>query len=151
MKKHGATTIAGQTAQDVLETIARGEKKNITKSAMKYGATHNYAKSGQLTETKEYREIMTNALDRMSRERERIMEAMENKDLSDEKYQTLTQSLTTLTHDIQLLSGGKTENVSIEEDRRLLIGIVEQLRERVSIPAQVIEPTYTPYIEEHTM
>ncbi len=52
---------------------------------------------------------------RWEKERERITQALEGKDLDKEQYRTLVDSLDTITKNIQLLTGGKTENTGIGE------------------------------------
>ena len=121
-------TIARLTALDVLEDIGKGRKRNVSKSAIKHGAAIKYAYSGNIQKTKEYKAIIDTALDKMQRIREKMLTSLEKKDTDEEDTRTLVQSQSTLTHDIQLLSGGKTENVGVEEDRRILLGIVAQLR-----------------------
>ena len=51
---------------------------------------------------------------RWEKERERITEALEGRDLDKEQYKTLTDSLDTLTKNIQLLGGKATENVAVQ-------------------------------------
>jgi dihydroxyacetone kinase-like predicted kinase len=121
-------SIAKRTALDVLENTGKGKKVSVKALAIKNGASLGYAHSGDIQKNKEYQDVMNTALDKMTKIRERSLDALLDKDMSKERYQTLVQGVSTLTHDTQLLSGGKTENVSVEEDRRILIGIVNALR-----------------------
>lgn len=121
-------SIARLTALDVLENTGKGKKVSIKQLAIKNGASVGYAHSGDVQKTREYKAVIETALDKMTKIREKSLDALLAKDVSKERYQTLVQSVSTLTHDTQLLSGGRTENVSVEEDRRILIGIVQALR-----------------------
>lgn len=60
-------------------------------------------------------EALNPIVQRWEKERERITLAMEGKDLSKEQYRTLSDSLDTITKNIQLLTGGKTENNGVSE------------------------------------
>jgi hypothetical protein len=53
---------------------------------------------------------------------------MAKKDLTEEQYRTLSDAQTKLTHDVQLLSGEKTENVGLENDRNTLRDIVKAIQ-----------------------
>lgn len=104
---------ARQVAEDVLGNIGRGIKPNITKLAIKRGYSPKTADKGEVQKTKSYQRVIQPFVARMQKERNRIIKAMENKDLDNEEYQTLSRSLNSFTHDIQLLSGGSTENVAV--------------------------------------
>ena len=119
---------AKQVARKVLENVRAGRKPDITRLAIAQGYSVASANASKPQLTKTYQREINTALDKMMIERDRVLEAMSRKDISRERYDTLVRSASTLTHDTQLLSGGRTENVSVEEDRRILLGIVASLR-----------------------
>ena len=71
---------------------------------------------------------MNPAMEKMEKIRHKVLDALHDKDMTQEDTRTLVDASTKLTHDVQLLSGGRTENVGHEEDRRILLGIVDALR-----------------------
>ena len=123
-----ASIAARNTARQVIETARKGKRPIIYKIAMQNGYTKNSAMTNRPQNTKSYQAEIAPYVEKLTRERDRILDAMSRKDLGEEEYKTLSSSLASATHDIQLLSGGKTENVGVEEDRRILLGIVAQLR-----------------------
>ncbi len=120
--------MAEKTAREVLATIGRGERPVIKEIAMRNGYAETTAGAGIVQNMVSYKAIVNPVLEKMERLRHKALDAAMHKDLSKESYVPLVNSAATLTHDIQLLSGGRTENVGVEEDRRVLIGIVEKLR-----------------------
>ena len=66
--------------------------------------------------------------DQLEAHRQKVLEAMDKKDLDEEQYRTLSDAQTKLTHDVQLLTGGKTENIGQEEDRLKLKAIVAAIQ-----------------------
>lgn len=65
---------------------------------------------------------------KLEQHRKEVLEAMMRKDLDEEQYRTLADSQAKLTHDVQLLTGGKTENVGVEEDRLRLKAVVQAIQ-----------------------
>lgn len=120
---------ARAVAKEVLETLGRGERVSVSKIAPKHSYTQLTADSGSIQKTASYKEVMQSTVTAMERERSRLIESMEHKSLKKVDYRTHADAVQKLTHDIQLLSGGKTENVTVDEDRRILIGIVKELRQ----------------------
>lgn len=107
---------AKNVAKEVLETIGTDKKVSLRKIIKKNGYSQHTADNPLLvTETKSYKEVIDPIVERWRKERERITLAMEGKDLSKEQYKTLADSLDTITKNIQLLTGGKTENNGIGE------------------------------------
>jgi 16S rRNA C967 or C1407 C5-methylase (RsmB/RsmF family) len=106
--------IAKEVAKKVVENLRKGKKPVLGKIAREVG----YAKStslhpNQITETKSYKEITEPILNRYLKEEERIMAAMEKKNLTKEQYRTLSNSIDTIRKQIQLLSGERTGNESV--------------------------------------
>ena len=105
---------AKEVAQEVLETVRKGKRPNLGKIILKkgYSLTTSTVPS-QVTKTKSYQKVILPYAQRLQRHQEKILKAMENKDLSNEDYKVLADSLSKVTHDVQLLTGGSTENVQL--------------------------------------
>lgn len=99
-------------AQDVLESVRKGKRPNLGKIILKRGyALTTSTVPSQVTNTKAYKKVVLPYAERLQKHQEKILKAMEAKDLSVEEYKTLSDSLTKITHDVQILTGGSTENV----------------------------------------
>lgn len=106
---------AKAVALEVLESLGKGKKINLGKIARKKGYAENTADNPKnITETKSYQEIVEPFLEKMIRERDRIIQAMETKDLSEVQYQHLAEVADKFTKNIQLLGGKPTENNKLE-------------------------------------
>lgn len=88
-----------------------------------------------VTQTPAFKEEMLNYTQQLEKHRQKVLDAMDKKNLSEEQYRTLADAQTKLTHDVQLLTGGKTENIQVDEDRRTLLSIVAEIRGELSEPA----------------
>ena len=111
-----ASLDAQNVAKEVLETVGRGKKVVLGKIIKKNGYAQNTADSPkQVTNTKSFQNVINPIVQRWEKERERITLALENKDLDKEQYRTLVDALDTITKNVQLLTGGKTENNGIGE------------------------------------
>ncbi len=120
---------AKAVAHDVIETTQRGEKVVMAKILRRHGYSETTASSPYVvTNTKTYKREMFNYTEKLEKHRQDVLEAMMKKDLSEEQYRTLADSQTKLTHDVQLLTGGKTENVGFEKDRETLKAIVAAIQ-----------------------
>lgn len=97
------------------------ENGGIVSKAMKdTGYSENTAKTPQkLTNSKGYKEEAKPFLDKLEKERDRIIKAMSEMNLSEEEYKDLGTVLDKVTGKIQLLSGGVTERVELigEKDK----------------------------------
>ena len=105
---------AKKVAEEVLETIGRGEIPSVNKIAPKKGYTKKTAKSGNIQKTKTFQRIIEEGkkplLERLIIERDRALQAMKGK-ISKAKYRDLVDSVDKITKNVQLLSGGDTERV----------------------------------------
>lgn len=108
-----ASENAKAVAKEVLESIGKGKKPSVLKIAPKHGYSVTTAGSGQIQATKSYKEVMSPIVKRMEKERERIMLALESKDLTEERYKDLVDGLDKITKNVQLLSGRATDNVQV--------------------------------------
>lgn len=103
---------ARQVAQDVLESLGKGIKPNITKLAIKRGYSPKSAAKGAVTSRKSYKAEIRSFVDRLEEERERAINAMAGT-ISKAKYRDLTDAIDKLTKNHQLLTGGATANVAL--------------------------------------
>lgn len=108
-----ASIAATQVGIEVLETVRKGKRPNLGKiiKANGYALTTSTVPS-QVTNTKSYQKVVKPYTERLIKHQEKVLRAMEAKDLNEEQYKTLTDSLAKITHDVQLLTGGSTENVA---------------------------------------
>ena len=116
-------------ALDVIAMLERGEKVKMNKVLLAHGYAKSTSKAPHLvTDRDAYKNTMNEYTARLAKERDRVLDAMAKKDLSEEQYRTLSDAQTKLTHDVQLLSGEKTENVGLENDRNTLRDIVKAIQ-----------------------
>jgi hypothetical protein len=109
-----ASEDAKNVAKQVLETIGSGEKVILGEILRNNGYSDNTADNPLLvTSTKSYQDVINPVIVKMEKERDRLLLALANKDLSEEKYQTMIDGLDKLTKNIQLLNGGSTERSSV--------------------------------------
>ena len=107
---------AEAVAQEVIEKVGKGVLVSKKKIIKKHGYKVSIAKNPKkVTETKSYKKTIKPFLDRMVRHRDKIQFAMDGKDLTKEQYKVLSDAMSKINHDIQLLSGGVTENISVYE------------------------------------
>ena len=110
-----ASRNAKNVALEVLESIGKGKKINLGEIARKKGYAQNTSDNPKLiTETKSYQDIVEPFLEKMIKERDRIIQAMEEKDLTKVQYQHLAEVADKFTKNIQLLGGKPTENNKFE-------------------------------------
>jgi len=69
--------------------------------------------STRIKKTKGYQKTMKPIIERYKKEEERIMKAMEEKDLTNEQYKTLVESADKIRKQIQLIAGEQTENTKL--------------------------------------
>lgn len=107
-----ASKAAKAVAQEVLETLGKGERPNISKIGPKHGYSKKTSAAGEIVKTKTYQAEIKPLLDRLEEERNAIVEGLKvtrNK----AKYRDLVDGLDKITKNIQLLNGGKTSNEAI--------------------------------------
>ena len=103
---------AKAVAKEVLETIGKGKRPNISKIGVKKGYTPKTSAAGRIQKTKTYQKEIKPLLIRLEAERDAVIERLKvtrNK----AKYRDLMDGLDKTTKVIQLLNGGKTSNDSI--------------------------------------
>lgn len=105
---------AQQVGRKVLESIGKNKRPILGKFALEAGYAQNSADNPkQIVETKSYREIVDPVLNKMIKERQRVINAMGKRKLNKVQYDKLSKVMDELTKNIQLLSGGRTGNESI--------------------------------------
>ena len=102
---------AENVAKEVLETLGSGKKVILGEIMRENGYADNTANNPlNVTETKSYKEVINPVVKRWEKERERLTNELETRDLTKERYESIIKSLDILTKNIQLLTGGKTED-----------------------------------------
>jgi hypothetical protein len=121
-----ASEAAKAVALEVLDTVRKGKKPNKQEIQMKHGYTKASAIAMKATRTNTYKETINPVIKSYESIRNKILKEMEGRDVSYEQFGVLTKALNTTTHDIQLLSGGKTENVGLEADRETVLAVLKK-------------------------
>ena len=105
---------ATQVGEKVLDSLRKKKRPILGKILKESGyALSTSMVPSNVTRTKSYRKVVLPYAQRLQKHQEKILKAMEAKDLSDEDYKVLSDSLTKVTHDVQLLTGGSTDNVAV--------------------------------------
>ncbi len=108
-----ASMAAKQVAQEVVGMVGKGQIPNITKIALKKGYKYSTANSGKVQKMKGYTQVTEPFLIQLEKERQRVIKAMQSKDLDEVQYDKLSTVMDTLTKNMQLLSGKETERVGL--------------------------------------
>lgn len=110
-----ASENAKNVAKKVSENLRTGKKVVMGEIIRETGYSESVSKSPTIvTETKSYQDAINPIVKRWEKERERLTKELESRDLTDERYETLMKAVDVSTKNIQLLSGGKTENIGID-------------------------------------
>ena len=105
-----ASLNAKAVAREVLETIGKGRKPNISKIGPKHGYSKKSSAAGTIQKSKTYQKELKPLVDRLEEERNAIIERLKvtrNK----AKYRDLMDGLDKVTKNIQLLGGKPTDQV----------------------------------------
>lgn len=109
-----ASINAQNVAKEVSENIRKGKKVKLGEIIKRNGYSEQTSKAPQrVTETKSYKEATLPIVEAMMRERNRLLNALSEKNLTREKYRDMVDGFDKLTKNIQLLSGGATERSSV--------------------------------------
>lgn len=101
-------------AQDVQRAILKGDVPAMGKIVAKRGYSSSTIKHPKrVTETDSYKEEMYNFVQQLERQRDRALQALADKDLTEEDVKTLTDVIDKLNKNVQLATGGNTENIGI--------------------------------------
>lgn len=102
-----------------------GEPVNLYELQREAGYTHYSAKSYKGINNETYKQRMKPFISQLKAERERILKAMQGKDLEHEQYKDLDRALQNQTKVIQLLGGQATENIEYRIKRGSTVYDVE--------------------------
>lgn len=118
-----ASQDAKNVAKKVLENLGKGKKVVMGEILREHGYADNTADNPKnVMETKSYKETIAPIVTRWQKEIERIQKELEQKNLAEEKYKDLVDSMDKLNKQVQLATGGVTERVGIQmtdEERQL--------------------------------
>ena len=118
-----ASIDAKNVAREVLDKIGKDKKINMGEIIRKNGYSPNTSLTPTLvTNTQSYQEVVQPIVARWQKEITRIQKELEGRELTDEKYKDLVDSMDKLNKQVQLATGGVTERVGIQmsiEERQL--------------------------------
>lgn len=103
---------AKKVALDVIASVSKGKKVNKTKIQIANGYSLESARSNKALRTDTYKETIATFVDRLEKERSRLLLEASSRDISTERYSTLVEAMDKLTKNSQLLQGKSTENVA---------------------------------------
>lgn len=109
-----ASENAKAVAQEVIETVRKGQKVVLGKIIRKRYSKSVSESPTKVTETKSYQEELRPVVEQLEMERQRLITAIADKDLSKVRYEDAVRSLDIVTKNIQLLGGKPTENNKFE-------------------------------------
>lgn len=110
--KNNRSIKARNVALDVIKVVGKRGTVNKTELQIKHGYSPSAARSGKALETKTYKETIGNTIERIEKERTRLLVELGGRDISTERYATLLEGIDKLTKNAQLLGGKATENVA---------------------------------------
>lgn len=109
-----ATLNQKRVVKETYENLRKGKRIIKGKILNKAGYKKSIQKKPAIVyESKGVRKELKPILERLEKHRDKIMQAMDKKDLNKEQYKILGEELGRITHDIQLLNGGNTENLKV--------------------------------------
>lgn len=105
-----ASENAKAVAMEVLEKVSNGKfvsKKEIIRN---HGYAESIAKIPQkVTDTKSYQSVVSPFIQKLEKERDRLILEAQSRNLTEEDYKTLIEGIDKFTKNIELLSGRATE------------------------------------------
>lgn len=105
-----ASQNAKKAAEKVLERIGKGKKIVLGEILREVGYADNTADNPLgVTETQTFKDTVAPTVKRLEGIRNKLISALEQKDMSEEKAKDAVDMMSKITHDIQLLSGKATE------------------------------------------
>lgn len=106
---------AAAVAREVIAKVVRGEKIVMGQIIKNHGYSDTMAtKPGKITKQPSFKAEIDPFVQKLIVERDRAVNLMKKK-ISKAKYRDLTDGLDKMTKNIQLLTGGQTENTGIEK------------------------------------
>lgn len=117
---------AENVAKEVLETIGKGKKVKLGKIIKKNGYAQNTADNPKLvTETESFKSVINPIVEKWAKERDRLTNELLTRDLSKERYDSVIKSIDLFTKNIQLLSGGNTGKIAIDD------GLIQEQKDKL--------------------
>lgn len=141
---------ARAVARDVNEHVAQGKLVVMGEIMKKHGYSPSQQKNPRfIMKTQSYIEETQSYADQLNQHRAKVLKAMSKKNLDKEEYKVLADAQAKLTHDVQLLTGGKTENVAVQEDKLTLMAIVAEIRglSPAAVESRIL-PDQEPFLPE---
>ena len=109
-----ASEKAKLAGKKVTEMLGKGKAPVLGKVLREVGYSESTSETPQsVTNTKSYQDEVNPFLEKLEKERNRILNEISVKDLSEEKHTDLVRSLDTVTKNVQLLSGKETERAGV--------------------------------------
>lgn len=99
-------------ADDVIAHLRNGKKVNMQRIQKAHGYSDTSAKAMMATRTKSYKETIFDYVKSMESLRDKTIKALHSHDLTKAKLFDLNLLLKNLNHDIQLIRGKATENIT---------------------------------------
>ncbi|MCK4500490.1 hypothetical protein KAU11_08325 [Candidatus Babeliales bacterium] len=97
-----------------MESIGEGKAPILGQVLREVGYADNTADNPLLvTSTKSFQDAINPVVKKMEAHRNKILDELENKDLSEERHSDLVRSFDTMTKNVQLLSGKETERAGV--------------------------------------
>lgn len=109
-----ASEKAKLAGKKVVESLRNGKGPVLGKVLVDVGYSEKTALNPKnVTNTKSYQDVVNPFLEKLQKERDRILTEISIKDLDKEKHTDLVRSLDTITKNVQLLSGKETERAGV--------------------------------------
>lgn len=109
-----ASITAENVAKDVVKTLENQGKVVLGKILKNNGYSKAVISNPKnVTETDSYKNAMALHIQRMQKHRDKILKAMEAKDLSQEDYRILSEAFDRMNKTMLLAQGKSTENVAV--------------------------------------
>lgn len=116
---------AKAVAMDVIDHLKKGKKVILGEILRKHGYSDLVSRSPHIvTDTLGYKMVMNDFIKQMMHHRDKVLKEMEVTDLSTVDYDKLSQSLTRLNHDIDLLGSSDERSeleIQLSEDKYAII------------------------------
>lgn len=103
---------AKKVALDVIAAVRNGKRVHKGQIQIDNGYSVQSARANKAIKTNTYKETIANTLERMEKERTRLLIELAGRDISTERYSTIVDAMDKITKNAQLLGGKATENVA---------------------------------------
>ena len=122
-------------AKDVINQVRKGQKVKLGATILKHGFTKSMSESPtKITKTKSYKEVMDPFIKKMITLRDNLAEEMASerrkRTFKKEKLLFMSTTMKNTIHDIQLLTGGRTDNFGLDELRNNIADLIKDVKEK---------------------